>query len=115
MRCASIGIDIAFRETVLARVMSDDAAIAAERIEILAEQARSAARADEHERARELVRRSRRIAQRHRLSLPQSFERFVCDDCDAYLLPGRNARVRTQDGHVVVTCECGTQARYPYE
>ncbi|WP_135665379.1 ribonuclease P protein component 4 [Halorhabdus rudnickae] len=95
--------------------MSDDAAIAAERIEILAEQARSAADADEHDRAREFVRQSRRIAQRHRLSIPRSFERFVCDDCDAYLLPGQNARIRTQDGHVVVTCGCGSQARYPYD
>ncbi|QGN08171.1 ribonuclease P [Halorhabdus sp. CBA1104] len=94
--------------------MSDDATIAAERIEVLAEQAREAARTDHPDRARECVRRARRVAERHRLSLPASFERFVCDRCDAYLRPGRNARVRTQSGHVVVTCECGSQARYPY-
>jgi ribonuclease P protein subunit RPR2 len=46
--------------------------------------------------------------------LPRSFTRFTCDRCDAYLRPGKNARVRTQDGHVVVTCDCGEQARYPY-
>lgn len=94
--------------------MSDDAAIAAERIDALAESAREAASANDQERAREYVRRARRIAQRHRLSLPRAFERFTCDACDAYLLPGRNARVRTQSGHVVVTCDCGAQARYPY-
>ena len=89
--------------------------IAAERISRLAEAAREAARAGEVERARRYVRLARRIAQRHRLSLPRSFTRFTCDACDRYLVPGRNARVRTRDGHVVVTCECGAQARYPYD
>ena len=56
-----------------------------------------------------------RIAERHRLSLPKAFERFTCDTCDAYLLPGSNARVRTRDGHVVITCDCGAHARYPYD
>ena len=88
--------------------------VAAERISRLAERAREAAKAGETERARGYVRLARRIAQRHRLSLPRSFTRFTCDACDRYLLPGRNARVRTRDGHVVVTCECGAQARYPY-
>ena len=95
--------------------MSDDAAIAAERLEILEVQARRAASAGEAQRARDLVRLARRIAQRHRLSLPHAFDRSTCDDCDAYLLPGRNARVRTRTGHVVVTCDCGAQTRYPYD
>ena len=89
--------------------------IAAERIERLGALAREAARAGRTERARRYVRLARRIAQRHRLSLPKPFERATCDACDRYLLPGRNARVRTRDGHVVVTCECGAQQRYPYE
>ncbi|MFB6200427.1 MAG: ribonuclease P protein component 4 [Halorhabdus sp.] len=95
--------------------MSDDAAIAAERIDLLETQARRAATAGDDDRARTIVRRARRIAQRHRLSLPTSFERSVCEGCDRYQLPGRNARVRTQDDHVVVTCTCGSQTRYPYE
>jgi len=89
--------------------------VAAERIEVLAARAREAARADQTERARRYVRLARRIAQRHRLSLPKSFDRATCDACDRYLIPGRNARVRTRDGHVVVTCECGAQQRYPYD
>jgi len=89
--------------------------VAAERIQRLAEAAREAARAGETERARRYVRLARRVAQRHRLSLPRSFTRFTCDACDRYLIPGRNARVRTRDGHVVVTCECGAQKRYPYD
>lgn len=89
--------------------------VAEERIERLQSLARAAAREGEEPRAREYVRRARRIAERNRLSLPRSFRRFTCDRCDAYLIPGRNARTRLQDGHVVVTCDCGAQARYPYE
>jgi len=89
--------------------------IAAERIDRLFDLARAAAKADEEERARTYVRRARRIAERHRLSLPREFERFTCDACDRVLLPGRNARFRTRSGHLVVTCACGHQARYPYE
>lgn len=90
-------------------------AIARERIERLGDLAKEAVEADHPERAREYVRRARRIAERHRLSLPRRFTRFTCDACDSYLIPGHNARVRTRGGHVVVTCDCGAQARYPYE
>ncbi len=89
--------------------------VAAERIERLTDLARAAAMAGEEDRARRYVRLARRIAERNRLSLPKRFKRFTCDACDRYQVPGRNARYRTQDGHVVVTCACGSQARYPYE
>ncbi len=89
--------------------------VAAERIERLSELAREAAREGDDELARRYVRRARRVAERNRLPLPRRFKRFTCDRCDAYLLPGRNARVRTRDGHVVITCDCGGHARYPYD
>jgi len=95
--------------------MTGEIEIARERIQRLHDLAREAAAAGEDERAREYVRRARRVAERNRLSLPRQFKRFTCDACDAYLRPGVNARVRTRDGHVVVTCNCGTQARYPYD
>lgn len=88
--------------------------VAEERIERLHELAREAAASGDVELARRYVRRARRVAERNRLPLPRRFKRFTCDACDAYLVPGRNARVRTRDGHVVITCECGEQARYPY-
>ncbi|KYH25741.1 ribonuclease P protein component 4 [Halalkalicoccus paucihalophilus] len=88
--------------------------IARERIDRLEALAKEAATANEDERAREYVALARRIAERNRLRLPRSFERFTCDRCDRYLRPGRNARVRLQDGHVVLTCECGAHHRYPY-
>ena len=88
--------------------------VAEERIDRLETLAREAAAASNQERAREYVRLARRIAERNRLSLPTRLKRFTCDACDSYLRPGANARVRTRDGHVVVTCDCGRQARYPY-
>jgi len=89
--------------------------VAEERIERLLELAREATADARSDRARRYVRRARRIAERNRLPLPERFTRFTCESCDAYLRPGVNARVRLQDGHVVVTCDCGTHARYPYE
>jgi ribonuclease P protein subunit RPR2 len=94
--------------------MESEEAIARERIERLQALAREAAADGNDDRARRYVRRARRVAERNRLSLPRRFRRFTCDRCDAYLLPGRNARVRTRDGHVVVNCDCGEHARYPY-
>jgi ribonuclease P protein subunit RPR2 len=88
--------------------------VAEERIERLHELARQAAREGDDDLARRYVRRARRVAERNRLSLPKRFKRFTCDACDTYWIPGRNARVRTQDGHVVITCDCGEQARFPY-
>jgi ribonuclease P protein subunit RPR2 len=89
--------------------------VAAERIDRLHELARQAAASGEDDLAREYVRLARRVAERNRLALPKRFRRFTCDTCDAYLRPGSNARVRLRDGHVVVTCDCGAQARYPYD
>lgn len=89
--------------------------IAEERIERLASLAREAATECNDDRAKEYVRLARRLAERNRVALPKEFKRFTCDSCDRYLRPGKNARVRLQDGHVVITCDCGTQARYPYE
>ena len=88
--------------------------IAEERIDRLGTLAAEAAAECEDERAREYVRLARRIAERNRLVLPRRFKRFTCDRCDRYRRPGKDARVRLQDGHVVITCECGQIDRYPY-
>jgi ribonuclease P protein subunit RPR2 len=90
--------------------------IAEERIERLTELAAEATRNREFDRAREYVRLTRRIAERNRCGLPRRFDRFTCDRCDAFLVAGINARVRLQEGsHVVIRCDCGETARYPYE
>jgi ribonuclease P protein subunit RPR2 len=86
-----------------------------ERIDRLQALAREATREGDVDRSREYVRLARRVAERHRLSLPRTFRRFACDACDAYLVPGVNARVRLQPGRVVVRCDCGELHRYPYD
>lgn len=88
--------------------------IAAERIERLAALAEAAVADGEFDRSREYVRLARRLAERHRLSLPRSFDRAACDRCDVYQRPGVNVRVRTQRGRVIRRCDCGATARYPY-
>ncbi|MFC7073597.1 ribonuclease P protein component 4 [Halovenus rubra] len=89
--------------------------IAVERIERLQELARKAVQEGNKARAQRYVRRAKRIAERNRLRLPREFIRFTCDRCETYLIPGTNARVRLQDGHVVSTCDCGEQHRHPYK
>ncbi len=97
-----------------AGVKAGRVSVAADRIDRLAELARTAAQEDSPERAKRYVRRAKRVAERNRLPLPTRLKRFTCDACDVYLIPGRNARIRTQDGHVVITCDCGHHTRYPY-
>ncbi|WP_253737272.1 ribonuclease P protein component 4 [Halohasta salina] len=89
--------------------------IAEERIDELFELAMAAAAGGEYDRSREYVRLARRIAERDRCGLPRRFKRFTCSRCDVALRPGRNARVRVDDGRVVVRCDCGATHRYPYD
>ncbi len=89
--------------------------IAAERIELLFEQAKTAASDGEFDRSREYVRLARRIAERNRCGLPRTFKRFTCPQCDVALRPGVNARVRLRSGQVVIRCDCGATKRYPYD
>lgn len=90
------------------------AGIAEERIERLAALAEEATAAGKFDRSREYVRLARRLAERHRLSLPRPFARAACDDCDVYQRPGVNVRVRVQRGRVIRRCDCGATARHPY-
>ena len=89
--------------------------IAEERIEILFDLASSTAAAGEFDRSKEYVRLARRIAERNRCGLPREFKRFTCSRCDVALRPGVNARVRLNNGRVVIRCDCGATHRYPYK
>lgn len=89
--------------------------IAQQRLARLETLAAEAAAQAEWDLCRAYVRLARRIAERHRLRFPRRFERFTCDRCDVYWRPDVNARVRLQGDHVVITCTCGSQARYGYD
>ena len=88
--------------------------IAEERIERLAKLAKEAGVSGETVRAKRYVYLAHKIAQRHRLKFPADLKRFTCSKCGTYLIPGRNARFRTNNKCVVVSCECGEYHRYPY-
>lgn len=88
--------------------------IAEERLDRLASLARATAGTDDAL-AREYVQLAKRLAERHRLELPRTLQRYTCDTCDAYLRPGYNAQIRLQDGHIVIKCDCGSITRYPYK
>ena len=49
-----------------------------------------------------------RIGKRHGERPTPHVSRLICRDCEAVLVPGRNARFRISDGMLVVTCQdCG--------
>ena len=88
--------------------------IAEERIDRLTELAVEAAANGEDALAAEYAARAKRIAERHRLPRPDRLQRYTCDRCGRFMSPGRNARIRVDEGRVVITCECGEIHRYPY-
>ncbi|MBI2650904.1 ribonuclease P [Candidatus Woesearchaeota archaeon] len=47
---------------------------------------------------------ARRIAMKYKVKIPAEFKRRICKNCHAYLVPGRNCRVRTRKGHMVYYC-----------
>jgi ribonuclease P protein subunit RPR2 len=89
--------------------------IARERIAILFAQARRVY-AESPELANRYVELARRISMRQRCRIDREFRRQFCHHCYAYLVPGRNMRVRVHRGNVVVTChECNRRTRYRIE
>jgi ribonuclease P protein subunit RPR2 len=87
--------------------------IARERIEILFCQAEREF-AKHPERAQRYVELARKIGMRYRVRLEQA---NFCRQCNAYLKPGVNCRVRLRRNKqaVVVTClVCGRVSRHPY-
>lgn len=58
----------------------------------------------------------RKIAMKHKLRLPPEIKRKICKGCDAFLVPGKTARIRTQRGHVVIYCtSCKRISRIGYK
>ncbi|WP_297435194.1 ribonuclease P protein component 4 [Thermococcus sp.] len=55
------------------------------------------------------------VQQKARIRMPGKWKRRYCKKCHSLLVPGRNARVRLRNGHVVIKClNCGHIMRYPY-
>ncbi|HJJ48899.1 MAG TPA: ribonuclease P [Methanocorpusculum sp.] len=84
--------------------------IAAERIEILFDEAKSAPQ----NRADRYMHLAREMAMKQRIILSREQKRSFCKKCGAHLVPGKNLRVRIQRGRVIHTCTaCGNTVRIP--
>ncbi len=90
--------------------------IAGERINILFRLADREFR-EHRERSRRYVRLARKIGMRYNVKIPENLKGSFCKDCNSYLKPGVNCRVRTNPRQkaVVIRClECGKISRHPY-
>ena len=57
---------------------------------------------------------ARKIAMKVKLRMPREYKRKYCKHCYKYLRSGVNARIRTRDGKVVISClECKKFMRIP--
>jgi ribonuclease P protein subunit RPR2 len=77
--------------------------VAKERISVLFDQARLAF-PECPERSNRYVSLARRIAMRQRVRIDRGLRRQYCHHCYAFLVPGKNMRVRVHRGNVVMTC-----------
>jgi len=90
-------------------------AIAAERLDILLNEAEKAALEGKLKRADRYAELAGKIRMKVNLPLPPGRKGEICRGCKAFLLPGKTARVRVRDGRVVRQClRCGRIARVPY-
>lgn len=80
--------------------------IAQERITILFQQAEKVFQKDKAL-ANRYVELARKIAMKVKTRIPTNLKRRFCKHCYKYLKPGVNARVRTREGKVIISClEC---------
>ena len=57
---------------------------------------------------------ARKIAMKVHAQIPRELKRRFCKHCYAYLKPGVNARIRTREGKVIISClECKKFTRIP--
>ena len=87
--------------------------IAKERIKNLFEQAELRF-SDNKSLANRYVTLARKLAMKVKIRIPREYKRKFCKHCYKFLRPGKNARVRTRDGKVIISCfECKKFTRIP--
>lgn len=50
------------------------------------------------------AKKARRTALKYKIKLPLKLRRSICKNCHSYLVPGKNLRIRTHRGHIVLYC-----------
>jgi ribonuclease P protein subunit RPR2 len=69
------------------------------------------------ERSRRYVEMALKLSMRYNVTISSTLKRRFCRKCKAFLVPGKNSRVRisTKQKAVTVTCkDCGHVTRLPY-
>lgn len=91
--------------------------IALPRIERLLELAEADARKTKGKsRSDRYVQLAREIGMRYRVRIPPHLKMRICKWCYAFLIPGKNARVRLRGDYITTTCLCcGAHMRRPYK
>ena len=57
---------------------------------------------------------ARKIAGKARIRMPKELKRRFCKHCYKYLRSGKNARIRTREGKLIIYClECKKHNRIP--
>lgn len=57
---------------------------------------------------------ARKLSMRYLVAIPSKYKRRFCKNCYAYLLPGKNCRVRIQGKKIVTYCHnCKKYSRFP--
>ena len=87
--------------------------IARERIQTLFKEAEKAFKNNKGL-ANRYVTLARKLAMKARIRIPPQLKRKFCKHCYKFLMPGVNARIRTRDGKVIISClECKKFTRIP--
>lgn len=58
---------------------------------------------------------ARKLSEKIGLPIPRKYKRWICKECNSFLILGKNARVRLKNKVRYVTCtECGKVKRFQY-
>ncbi|WP_292461227.1 ribonuclease P protein component 4 [Methanothermococcus sp.] len=92
--------------------------IALERIDILMNLAEEEAKKNRMDRAKRYAELSKKISMKMRMPFPKKWKRRICKKCGAFLIFGKNARVRIKSNkyppHIIITClDCGNAIKIP--
>ena len=59
---------------------------------------------------------ARKIAMKYKVSIPSIFRRKFCKHCYSYLMPGKDCRIRTKNGMLIIYClKCKKFNKFKYK
>jgi ribonuclease P protein subunit RPR2 len=59
---------------------------------------------------------ARKIVMKNKVRMPSEFKRKYCKHCYSYLMPGKNCRIRTKNGMLIIYClNCKKFNKFKYK